>query len=70
MHTRHLGMHIYGSSTTPPPPPALWLKPFSKNPLPAKKTPLPQKSPSRPKTTADKNSPPDERVWLHVITKN
>ena len=50
-----------GSRTKPP---------SGQNPPLAKKT-LRPKPPLRPKTTADKNSPPGERVRLHVvITKN
>ena len=41
---------------------------LGQNPLPAK-TPPPTKIPIRPKTTADKNSPPGERVRLHVAIK-
>ena len=55
--------------------------PFSKNPTPAKKNPpaktllrpkpLSDKNPPPAKFTADKNSPPFERVRLHVVvTKN
>ena len=55
-----------GSRTKPPlrlkPPPAKKKKKSSQNPSPTK-------IPLQPKTTADKNSPPGERVRLHVIIK-
>ena len=65
------------SSKKPPPAkiPLQQKPPSGQKPLPAKAPlwpkPLSSNPPPRPKTTADKNSPPGERVRLHVvITKN